>query len=131
MGMYTELIFEGTTMKNISKHDLAYLEYFFADVTEMHLPYEKPNHPFFKTPRWNLIGLGSSYYHLPMPVRRMFQDQVTDGYHVFLRCDLKNYDDEIQLFINWIKPLMQRYRGWTWYEEDEEPQVISYHRCYD
>ncbi len=125
MGMYTELIFQGETKPNLPTDIQHLLDYFFDEDGE-EIDGELPDHPFFACPRWCHIGHMSSYYHIPFALRRS-QNHVREdaGKHVFLRCDLKNYENEIELFLDWIGPYMEEYRGWVWYDEDMEPTIIK------
>jgi hypothetical protein len=128
--MYTEFIFQGETKPNLPDEVYVMLDYFFnecsADLIE---DIKTPDHPFFKCFRWNNIGHMSSFYFMPFTVRyKQNQNGINQGAYVFLRCDLKNYDNEIDLFLDWIKPYMTGYYGWKWYEEDEQPEIIKYNR---
>jgi hypothetical protein len=42
---------------------------------------------------------------------------------------LKNYNNEIDKFIDWLKPYLKNEKGtiigWKWYEEDMSPTVIE------
>lgn len=120
MGVYTELIFQGEVKFDIPKQIQELFDYFFGDSEELYLYIDKrdklPDHCFFDCPRWRHIGHMSSYYFTPFPLRYMQGKKF-----VFLRCDLKNYDNEIELFLDWIRPYMVDFYGWHWYEEDEQP----------
>ncbi|RUS01125.1 hypothetical protein EFW58_01156 [Bacillus velezensis] len=46
-----------------------------------------------------------------------------------IRCNLKNYDNEIENFIEWISPFIYKkdgnyFIGYKRYEEDKEPELI-------
>ena len=47
-----------------------------------------------------------------------------------MRCDLKNYENEIEDFLAWIKPHLDasegEYLGHTRYEEDPLPTFLIY-----
>ena len=123
MGMYTELIFEGLTKENIP-HDIEkIMGYFFGDAS---LPTIVPEHPFFKTERWKQIGHTSSCNHFPLAFRYMEFWTIQNKYILFLRCDLKNYNTEIEQFMDWITPYMENIKGWIWYEESKRPLIINY-----
>ncbi len=133
--MYTELVFQGVTKDNLPDTVELLMERFF-DGNDMYIepPFyggdyqlTLPDHDLFKCPRWKDIGRMSSFSFLPIPVTTMDEQIRGEGiYNLFLRCDLKNYDDEIELFIDWIKPYMKKCYGWIWCEEDEAPKIFKH-----
>lgn len=119
MGMYTELIFKADVKKILPTDVEAVLQHLFnGDV----LPSNLPEHPLFGLPRWTMIGRGCSYYHVPW-----VNSKYSEGY-IFSRSDLKNYDGEIEAFIDWIRPYLDEHPekcvGWMWYEELDAPVLI-------
>ncbi len=128
MGMYTELIFQGKTKSDLAS-DINELIYYFFDENSEDLmdKYKAPDHPLFKCTRWRQIGRCGSYYFNPFSLRYSADyGHLLVSKHVFLRCDLKNYDSEIEHFLDWIKPHMENCWGYFWYEEDESPTVFKY-----
>ena len=75
----------------------------------------------------NTFGRCSSFYHHPESVRSWFKADFSDN-HVFVRADLKNYDGEIEKFLDWAKPYIRpatgNCLGWVWYEEWDVPELI-------
>lgn len=122
MGMYTELLFKASLKPNIPSPDKEVIDWLFSDDVEWPYNGELPDHPFFECPRWMSVTRCSSYYHHPASVRSK-----VDSY-IFCRADLKNYDDEIAQFFDWIIPFLDespgQVIGWEWYEEDNEPTLI-------
>ncbi len=65
------------------------------------------DHPFFDTPRHREIMVGASdsflrgFYPLPMI---QFDVGQSNSLTVVFRSSLKNYDREIELFLDWIRP---------------------------
>lgn len=120
MGMYTELIIKCEIKKNLPSEVLEILNYLFGNTED--LPMHLPDHEFFACSRWSCIGRCYSYYHHPRVV-----NSFVEGY-LFSRSDLKNYEDEIEKFIDWIKPYVDEFKGkcigWSWYEEADEPTLI-------
>ena len=55
-------------------------------------------------------------------------DDISDSYRLCIRCNLKNYSDEIQKFIDWIIPFLDKYEGeflgFYRYEETEVPTLV-------
>jgi hypothetical protein len=125
MGMYTELVLKCETKEDIPKEIKSVLEFLFGNGES---PLETPSHPFFMLPRWKAVGHCSSYYHHPKRVFNIVESPIWDSMYIFSRSDLKNYDGEIEAFIDWITPYLQTYGktciGWKWYEEDAEPTLI-------
>lgn len=130
MGMYTEFLFQGETKKDLPHEIKEFIDYFFEeDSTDLIGEPEKnklPDHSFFKCGRWRFIGHMSSYSFNPFALRYS-QKHIRDdaGQHVFLLCNLKNYDDEIRLFLDWIDPYMEFYWGHYCYEEDDQPTFFK------
>lgn len=117
--MYTELVLKCSIKNDTPEYILNILNYLFNGGEE---PDCLPDHEFFSCPRWHFIGRCSSYYHVPFNSSRF-----EEGY-IFSRSDLKNYDDEIDKFIDWIQPYLEHYEGdcigWKWYEENPTPDLI-------
>lgn len=119
MGMYTELVIKADVKPNIPTIVESVLHYLFnnGDKPEIY-----PEHKFFTCDRWDMIGSCSSHYHIPWATSKYH-----NGY-LFSRSDIKNYAEEIELFIDWIKPYLDEEEGkcigWSWYEEDNEPELL-------
>lgn len=119
MGMYTELVLKVKIKHDIPTTDRDVLEYLFNGGER---PKVVPGHAFFEKPNWDMIGRCSSYYHTPFSLSKI------EGRHLFSRSDLKNYDGEIEAFLDWLRPMIDeledRCIGWTWYEEESSPTLI-------
>lgn len=122
MGMYTELIFKAEIRGDIPNEVRAVLHHLFNDGEA---PTTLPDHEFFKCDRWGMVGKCSSFYHVPFALSRY-----TDGY-IFSRSDLKDYDDEIRKFVDWVMPYIRAEEGacigWSWYEEADLPTLLFFH----
>lgn len=125
MGMYTELVLKCEVsgdapeiVKNVVRHLFSGGE----------RPEQIPEHEFFKCHRWSSIGSGSSAYHFPEAISNLFKYDWDESLYIFSRSDLKNYDDEIAKFVDWITPHLVAHGetciGWSWYEDDEKPTLI-------
>lgn len=127
--MYTEIIFKANIKNDIPKEVDDVLRYLTCE--DANSPYltlfDDPkvpdiDHAFFKCPRWNLISRCSSCYHTPTVFR------FYDGFYLFFRADLKCYDNEIDLFVDWISPYLwgdsDKCIGWKWYEEFDSPTLL-------
>lgn len=119
MGMYTEVFFR------------AYVDEAAADVLQR-LRNGKlasaPDHPFFSTERCSaVVNGGSSYF--PDANHFVVTGPALGGqFSVSFRANLKNYDDEIGKFFDWVQPHVFGFEGdfigYTLYEEDDVPTLI-------
>jgi hypothetical protein len=125
MGTYTELVLKCTLKKesSIPPDVLNILKYLFRDRVEIK-DTAIPNHPFFSCPHWRAIGYMNSVYHIPETFNFF------EGNKIFSRSDTKNYDSEIELFIDWLLPYLDHQTGdcigWVWHEELLKPKLIKY-----
>lgn len=122
MGMYTELVLKCEVKKDLPPEVESVLQRLFGNDND-DVPYlPLPPHEFFACGRWSAIGRCSSYYHVPFATSRY-----AEGY-IFSRSDLKNYEGEIDKFIDWISPYLKGCDGtcigWKWYEEDDMPILL-------
>lgn len=119
MGMYTEILVKADVSRNLPPLVHEVLDYLFNSTCWQWPDKELPAHEFFKCPRWQMIGSCSSYYHIPWT-----DSKYSEG-RIFSRSDLKNYNDEIEKFFNWIEPYLNEPKGkcigYSWYEEDMQP----------
>lgn len=121
MGMYTEVFFRAEVdqyayeimRRIIQERDPA--EHFTSE------------HPFFGKDRAWAVFNCASYYH-PGPFHRLVEDEgALDARFVSFRNSLKNYDDEVEAFFDWVRPhvvvhrLRPEFIGYSLYEEDAEP----------
>lgn len=123
MGMYTEAVIKAEfEVSDLDENARAVLDYLFSPDSPK--PEALPEHKFFSCPRWEFVGNCSSYYHHPEVVTSYFENYGT--VYLFTRFDLKNYDGEIDLFIDWISPYVGDVTclGYQWYEESEKPELI-------
>ncbi len=133
MGMYTEFVFQGRAKNNLPLNVKNLFDYFFNKDSELinedTSKIDLPEHNFFYCSNWAVIGHVSSYYFNPFSLRYSQKNPVEDnGDHVFFVCNLKNYDSEIELFLNWIDEYMDEYWGYHWYEEDDVPTFFKVRR---
>lgn len=121
MGMYTEIYINCKLKKNLPYDVKNILNYIFVERVPLYV-FEKtnnlPNHPFFSCERWMLIGSGSSHYFIPFTTSNFLFNKIAESYFLTFRSDLKNYDQEIEQFFDWIMP----------YVDEPEGQFIGYHR---
>jgi len=123
MGMYTEL---NIGVKLIPTSDvLKKLRYILGDSDED----IEIDHPLFKTPRWCYMLRSGSYYIHGQPDSKLFVDYLypeNPMYFLNVRCNLKNYDDEIELFLDWLNPYIETdgFLGYMKCEECSNPTLI-------
>lgn len=128
MGMYTELYLSCVFKSNLPKDVIAVLQYLFDD---KEAPLELPDHPLFNCNRWRQIGTQCSDYFTPFSTSRLHKlEDIRGEYGLTTRFDLKNYDYEIGLFLDWIGPHLDHYDGdhlgHMRYEEDDQPMILYY-----
>ena len=128
MGMYTELNLGLALIEDIPDEVVDVLRYMLNDQTE--LVTELPSHPLFEfeTCRWSYMLQCDSYYFDARTDSSMVFDDIDKKYHLNVRSNLKNYDNEIEEFLNFLEPYIDTFGfiGYMRYEEDEDPTLI-YH----
>lgn len=128
MGMYTELIFGAELKKDTPETVINTLKYMLGDLEE------KPND--FPLPdgrcEWLFRG-GSYYFGVNEPVSKMWFDKIDNRYHISTRSNIKNYNSDIETFLEWIKPYIDHGSGGremfaiVIYEESNEPTIYYLH----
>ena len=121
MGMYTELVL-GLQIEN-QNPVIDTLKYMVGDIDEPIYPVELFKHKFFSTARWNFMLQCDSCYFDGQTDSTIKNDQ---GWYLTVRCNFKNYDDEIELFLDWLAPYIETYGflGYHRYEEFDYPTLI-------
>lgn len=128
MGMYTELVLnvelkDGTA--DVPRNVIAVLNHLANGADE---PDALPDHPFFSCSRWGCVLQMSSFYFTPFANTKFEQRQ--GNWYLSTRFDLKNYEDEIGHFVDWLLPYVNAFPGdflgYRRYEEDQKPTLIFY-----
>jgi hypothetical protein len=119
MGMYTALHF-AADVSQAPKEVVDVLD-FMAGNTEVE-PTPLPSHEFFKAERWRvLFRMDSEYFSAD--THCSFKNMT-----ITVTSNLKNYDSEIEKFLDWVMPYVSNYEGeflgYRRYEEDNEPTLI-------
>lgn len=123
MGMYTKLSVDLSFKDNLPKEVVTALEVMtgrksLEDIDESHLP----KHKLFETSRWDFMLCCCSYYHTPFSLTKLHYDDIAEHYYLTSSSDFKNYDDEVDLFFDFIKDYVEEgFLGYSLYEEDEDP----------
>lgn len=125
MGMYTRLKFNAdlVTVKSLAEtagygHAVGEVP-IDADSTNIealrymcglreNAPARTPDHALFSTPRWDIMLHCDSYYHPGVSVCVLELDDIDDTYKLTVNTNLKNYDNEISLFLDWIAPFVEQ-----------------------
>lgn len=125
MGMYTAFHFNAD-VSNANESDIRILKYMTGQIPFYE---ETPEHPLFKTPRWRHMLQSSSYYFQSY-THSVVYEYPSWGHGLSVTCDLKNYDDEVAKFLDWIMPKIKaaprKFLGYWMYENDERPTLIFY-----
>lgn len=126
MGMYTELHFNSELKKDVPINVIDILRHMIGEYDDA--PSNTPEHELFDTNRWNYMLQGTSYYFDADTNSTLRWDRISGSYYLCIRCNLKNYDNEIEKFVDWIKPYLEKshgeFLGFSRYEEVEKPTLI-------
>jgi len=130
MGMYTEIRYFGGLKKDVPEHVPHILRFMVGQpVTE---PSNLPDHPLFKDTRWAYMLNCDSYYFEADTHSTMRFDDIGEQWQLTVQSNLKNYNDEIAKFIDWVSPYVQamdgQFVGYTRYEEENNPTLIYHNR---
>jgi hypothetical protein len=99
MGMYTELIFGARLKENTPNEVIETLKFMIGE-TEV-----KPEGFPFPDGRCEWLFQGGSYYFaVHKAVSKMYYDDIAKAWTVSTRSNIKNYEGEIEQFLEWIKP---------------------------
>ena len=137
MGMFTELYLGVRLKKDTPSNVIDILKYMINGVDEDNgeeVPDTAPYHPLFETRMWEHMLQCRSYYFHARLVNILQYDDISESYHLTVRSDLKNYNDEILYFIDWLTPyIVKGYNCWEHlghirYEEDTLPELIMGYR---
>ena len=125
MGMYTELVMACKLKKDAPEDVVETLKYMVGD---SEYPAVIPTHDLFKTDRWKFMLRCDSYYFDGDTNSTFRYDDIRKSYVLTIRCNLKNYCDEIEEFLNWIIPYSNTngFVGYSRYEESETPTLIYF-----
>ena len=124
MGMYTELIFGAELKEDTPDKVVRALKYMIGELEGKPLDFPLPDD------RCDWLFQGSSYYFaINYPVNKMWLDEIDHCWHISTRSNIKNYEGEIETFLEWIKPYIQGGSGYTdmyaivMYEESDKPTI--------
>lgn len=115
MGMYTEF-FVTARVRNIPEV-VSVISALVSDSARQFSAW--PDHAFFRCDRFRSILRQLSYSFTPLSVSQFEFDRIGQYWCLVSYSSLKNYDDEIEKFIDWLRPYL---------EYDDEGEMIGYSR---
>ena len=123
MGMYTELNINVELKDDTPKEVIEILKYMLDN--NLTKP-ELLSHDLFYTDRWEHMLKGDSYYFDADTHSTLRYGEICESWYLNIQCNLKNYDNEIDKFINFITPYVDTdgFWGYKRYEEDDDPTLI-------
>lgn len=128
MGMYTGLVLDAR-LKNTITQDVIEVLQFMIESGEAREPLI-PDHDLFRTHRWTWMLNGTSAY-FPGERGPILARPILYGRHetelptlLSVGFSIKNYDSEIEKFLDWLTPYLEKGVGWTMWEADEFPTPI-------
>lgn len=122
MGIYTELIFGASLKRDTPKQVIDALKYITGQIEDKPKDFPLPEGRC----EW-LLGGGSGYF--PCHTKQFFKEEYSDCWTLNTRSNIKNYNNEIETFLNWIEPYVQYASGVNnmyaivIYEESETPTI--------
>lgn len=121
MGMYTELIFGAELKEDTPKKVIENLKYLTGE-----LELEKP--PKELKDFWFVLRGASYYFGVSNPTHKLWFDEICKSWHLSSRSNIKNYENEIEKFLEWIKPYISQGSGYPQFYaivtyEDGEPKI--------
>lgn len=131
MGLYTELILGCSLDVSSPKIVIDTLKWMIYGDGESEIPSELPQHPFFTNEETRIWMLRSSSYYFGVCecVNRMWYDNIGGRWIISSRSNVKNYNKEIEMFLDWLKPYIRSGSGSrdfyaiVCYESAEEPTI--------
>ena len=121
--MYTELNIGVALRADTPKNIIDILKCMLSDIDS---PSKLPDHPLFETNGWKVMLVCDSCYFDGHTDSSLIEDSITNKCSLNVRCNLKNYDNEIRKFMNFIQPYLDTrgFLGYTRYEEYDDPVLI-------
>ena len=123
MGMYTKISVDLKFKENLPLEVVEALKVMVGEVDgNLYTRSDLPQHKIFNTPRWDFMLRCSSFYHTPFSFAKLNYSDISKQYYLTASSDFKNYDDEVELFFDFVKDYVEGgYLGYSLYEEDVVP----------
>ena len=126
--MYTELIFGAELKKETPQIVIDTLKYIIGELED------KPDNFPLPEGRCEYVLNGSSYYFgVSESVSKIWFDEISKSWKISSRSSIKNYENEIEVFLEWIKPYIASGSGGKdmyaikIFEESFEPTIYYLH----
>lgn len=124
MGMYTEVYINVNLVENVPDDVLDVLEK-MCDYKESHEEFfDQKGHPV----KWDYLFCDGSYYTPRTCCHNLTFDKIANTWSLLGKGDLKNYDNEIEKFFEWIDPYVAankgEFIGYYQYETEESPTLV-------
>jgi hypothetical protein len=122
MGMYTE-IYINVDLKEDTPNNV-------IEVLKAMCHMEERDEKVLETypHRWDCLFSSMSYYTPNTHCRSLTYDSIALRWSLLGKGDIKNYEQEIEKFFEWIIPYVDGYPGdfigYSRYEEDQKPTLI-------
>jgi hypothetical protein len=131
MGMYTQLHYGAQLNKDVPAEVVQILRYMLGEDGSV-TPAVLPDHALFRTSRWVCMLRCDSYYFDYKTAHLLQFDEIANQFYFNVTSNLKNYDDEIKHFVNWIAPYIDKdagdFLGYHRYETTETPTLLFYEK---
>jgi hypothetical protein len=130
MGMYTELILSCRLKKQIPR-DLIYTIATLVNQTNVIDALPNDCKMLYNIDDLHNPLVGDCYYFVPGSYAKFWYDTITHSYCLMSRSAIKNHNNEIEKFLELIKPYIDQGSGalntyaYVHYEEDDEAKVYS------
>lgn len=129
--MFTEFHYNVELVKNLSRETLDIL-YYMLDKSSYKCKSNLkniPSHPLFTvSERWEWMLYTDSCFFSADTISTLRYDDIAKVRYLCIRCNLKNYNNEIENFIDWIDPYVYGFTGdflgFYRYEESEDPVIV-------
>ena len=125
MGMYTKISVDLKFKENLPLEVVEALKAMVGEVdSNLYSITDFPTNDLFKSTRWNFMLRCSSYYHTPVSLTKLHYGDISKRYYLVSSSDFKNYDNEVDLFFDFVKDYVEDgFLGYSLYEEDEVPTL--------
>lgn len=127
--MYTALVLDARLEAGVPSSVLDVLSYMITE-TQDGAPPALPKHDLFGNTRWSWMFRGSSAYfpieREPILQRTVYSAPTEVNWILSVGLSIKNYNNEIELFLDWIKPYVEEAIGYWQYEEDESVTPVHF-----
>jgi hypothetical protein len=128
MGMYTQLHYGAQLRTDVPAQIVNVLQYMVGESTAP--PPTLPEHALFRCDRWVYMLRCDSYYFDYKTTHLLRFDDIGRQWYLNVTSNLKNYDNEIEKFIDWIAPHVDKmpgdFLGYSRYEGEEAPTLWVY-----